>query len=116
MIRLQDGNHQKKIDYRPAVDTPAGSVVLFGTTITITSVDILAGADAPSGAVNWPNAGAQYSMPNPNGLAFAAGDDVFVDATDPANPFALASGGAGKIGVATRDVAAGDDVWFVHER
>ena len=55
-------------------------------------------------------------MPNPNNLVFAAGDDVFVDIADPANPFALATGGAGKIGVATRDVAAGDDVWFVHER
>ena len=116
MIRLQDGNHQKKIDYRPAVDTPAGSVVLFGSTITITSVDILTGADAPSGAVNWPNGGAQYSMPNPNGLVLAVGDDVFVDIADPANAIPLASGGAGKIGVATRDVAAGDDVWFVHER
>jgi len=110
MIKLVDGNHQKKIDYRPTVDTPAGSVILFGSTITITSVTILADE---LGAVNWPNGGAQYSIPNGNGLAFNEGDDIFVGT----GGNAIASGGLGKIGVVSRDAAAADsEIRFVHER
>ena len=109
-ICLIDGNHQKKIDYRPTVDTEAGVVVLFGSTICITSIFISADE---LGAVNWPNAGAQYSIPNVAGAAFAVGADVFVDA----NNDGLAAGGIGKIGVVSREVAAGDEeIWFVHER
>ena len=110
-IILIDGNHQKKVDYQPTVATTAGTAVLFGTTVTITSVDLAANEN---GSVNWPNGGAQYSIPNTDGLAFAKGADVFVDI---ANDKGLASGGDGKIGVVTRDVAATDEtIWFIHER
>jgi len=110
MIKLVDGNHQKKIDYTPTVDTDAGVVIPFGDTLTITSVQILANQ---CGAVNWPNAGAQYSIPNGNGLAFAVGADIFAGT----GGNAAASGGLGKIGVVSRAAAAGDaEVRFVHER
>ena len=110
MIKLVDGNHQKKIDYTPTVDTDAGVVVLLGDTLTITSVDILANQ---CGAVNWPNSGAQYSITNPAGDAYALGAEIFADA----NSDALPAGGLGRIGFVSRAAAAGDaEVRFVHER
>lgn len=110
-VELISGNHQIKVDHTPTVDVTAGTVVLFGSTLTITSVDIPANT---LGAVNWPNGGAQYSVPNTDGLAFAAGAEVFMDIT---NGKGLASGGDGKIGVVTTAVAATDDVIpFIHER
>lgn len=111
MIKLIDGNHQKKVDYTPNTAKTGGTAVLFGTTVTILSVDLAANED---GAVNWPNAGAQYSIPNTDGLAFAVGADVFVDI---ANDKGLAAGGDGKIGVVTEAVLATDAVIpFIHER
>lgn len=112
MIKLIDGNHQKKVPHAPTVDLKAGTAVLIGTTVTITSVDILAAG--PAGAVNWPNGGARYSIPNGAGNAYDAGDDVFVDI---ANGEGLPAGGDGKIGTVTHDVAATDEIIsFIHER
>lgn len=110
MIKLVDGNHQKKVDYTPTVNVDAGVVVPFGSTLTITSVDIE--ANRP-GSVNWPNAGAQYSIPNVAGNSYAVGADVFADA----NNEGLPAGGIGKIGVVTQEVAATDElITFIHER
>ena len=110
MIKLVDGNHQKKIDFTPTVDTVAGSAVLLGDTVTITSVDIPAGL---CGAVNWPNGGAQYSIPNADGVAYALGAPIFVDANNEGVP----AGGLGRIGFVSEAALATDpEVRFVHER
>lgn len=62
------------VDYIPAVDTPAGTVVVFGDGIGVTKLDI------PAGQLGVLHLDGQWDFPKVAATAFAWGDELAWDA------------------------------------